>query len=114
MKSDGKLPVVLSGHPLPFGFCSQLPGFPSSLPCVLILASLSLCLSSFLASDPWPFSSQSNTKPLLTPSLSAAGRDLKLENLLLDKRENVKISDFGFADGALLTQSEGIALLTAK
>ncbi|XP_055472231.1 testis-specific serine/threonine-protein kinase 4 [Psammomys obesus] len=33
----------------------------------------------------------------LTPSLSAAGRDLKLENLLLDKRENVKISDFGFA-----------------
>ncbi|XP_054938093.1 testis-specific serine/threonine-protein kinase 4 isoform X2 [Physeter macrocephalus] len=29
--------------------------------------------------------------------LSAAGRDLKLENLLLDKRENVKISDFGFA-----------------
>ncbi|XP_027409022.1 testis-specific serine/threonine-protein kinase 4 [Bos indicus x Bos taurus] len=36
-------------------------------------------------------------RPLLTPSLSAAGRDLKLENLLLDKRENVKISDFGFA-----------------
>ncbi|XP_033044356.1 testis-specific serine/threonine-protein kinase 4 isoform X4 [Trachypithecus francoisi] len=33
----------------------------------------------------------------LMPSLSAAGRDLKLENLLLDKRENVKISDFGFA-----------------
>ncbi|XP_009004063.1 testis-specific serine/threonine-protein kinase 4 isoform X1 [Callithrix jacchus] len=33
----------------------------------------------------------------LTPSLSAAGRDLKLENLLLDKWESVKISDFGFA-----------------
>ncbi|XP_011534965.1 testis-specific serine/threonine-protein kinase 4 isoform X2 [Homo sapiens] len=33
----------------------------------------------------------------LMPSLSAAGRDLKLENLLLDKWENVKISDFGFA-----------------
>nr|KAF6394134.1 testis specific serine kinase 4 [Pipistrellus kuhlii] len=28
---------------------------------------------------------------------SAPYRDLKLENLLLDKRENVKISDFGFA-----------------
>ncbi|XP_023355330.2 testis-specific serine/threonine-protein kinase 4 isoform X1 [Sarcophilus harrisii] len=36
-------------------------------------------------------------RPCLTPRPSAAGRDLKLENLLLDKRENVKISDFGFA-----------------
>ncbi|KAM9066267.1 testis-specific serine/threonine-protein kinase 4 isoform 1-T2 [Sarcophilus harrisii] len=37
------------------------------------------------------------SSPCLTPRPSAAGRDLKLENLLLDKRENVKISDFGFA-----------------
>ncbi|KAF6352691.1 testis specific serine kinase 4 [Rhinolophus ferrumequinum] len=31
-------------------------------------------------------------------------RDLKLENLLLDKRENVKISDFGFAKMVLSNQ----------
>nr|XP_020824360.1 testis-specific serine/threonine-protein kinase 4 isoform X2 [Phascolarctos cinereus] len=36
-------------------------------------------------------------RPRLTPRPSAAGRDLKLENMLLDKRENVKISDFGFS-----------------
>ncbi|KAM6201404.1 testis-specific serine/threonine-protein kinase 4 [Rhynchocyon petersi] len=41
----------------------------------------------------------------LTPSLSAAGRDLKLENLLLDKRENVKISDFGFAKMVIPNQA---------
>ncbi|XP_044841571.1 testis-specific serine/threonine-protein kinase 4 isoform X2 [Mauremys mutica] len=35
-------------------------------------------------------------------------RDLKLENLLLDKRENVKISDFGFSK-QLVSQSEGPA-----
>ncbi|EHB18781.1 Testis-specific serine/threonine-protein kinase 4, partial [Heterocephalus glaber] len=33
----------------------------------------------------------------LTTNLFATGRNLKLENLLLDKQENVKISDFGFA-----------------
>ncbi|XP_040596648.1 testis-specific serine/threonine-protein kinase 4 isoform X4 [Mesocricetus auratus] len=44
----------------------------------------------------------------LTPSLSAAGRDLKLENLLLDKRENVKISDFGFAKMVMVPSSQPV------
>ncbi|CAH6831520.1 Tssk4 [Phodopus roborovskii] len=44
----------------------------------------------------------------LTPSLSAAGRDLKLENLLLDKRENVKISDFGFAKMVMMPSSQPV------
>lgn len=35
--------------------------------------------------------------PNLITNLSAIGRDLKLENLLLDRHDNVKISDFGFA-----------------
>ncbi|XP_007640865.1 testis-specific serine/threonine-protein kinase 4 isoform X4 [Cricetulus griseus] len=44
----------------------------------------------------------------LTPSLSAAGRDLKLENLLLDKRENVKISDFGFSKMVMVPSNQPV------
>ncbi|XP_051051621.1 testis-specific serine/threonine-protein kinase 4 isoform X2 [Phodopus roborovskii] len=35
-------------------------------------------------------------------------RDLKLENLLLDKRENVKISDFGFAKMVMMPSSQPV------
>ncbi|XP_040596646.1 testis-specific serine/threonine-protein kinase 4 isoform X2 [Mesocricetus auratus] len=35
-------------------------------------------------------------------------RDLKLENLLLDKRENVKISDFGFAKMVMVPSSQPV------
>lgn len=104
MKYDGELPVVLRYHPLSlspyFGLCSQLHGFPSSLPCALIMVSTSHFFFPHLYPlTPGPSAPSLKLSPLpsLMPSLSAAGRDLKLENLLLDKRENVKISDFGFA-----------------
>lgn len=86
--------MVLRYHPL-----SLLGSAHNSMALLPIDISLPLVLSSSLASDPF-FSAPGlilSPLPSLTPSLSAAGRDLKLENLLLDKRENVKISDFGFA-----------------
>lgn len=46
-----------------------------------------------------------NLIPNLTTKIFATGRNLKLENLLLDKQENVKISDFGFAKMVSSTQT---------